>query len=158
MLFKEQIPIGEASIEDEAYALGWVKAKLSRQLSIVGRNDSWLGHGKVPAVGKKSAGKIVMYHHDDLVGMLSSVFLIPESNTAIIAMSNTHPLADPTDGTDQLILETILESESSHDVVQLTEDTKYGQLAAYSTLTDQLDSTKIGREPRRDHKECCGEY
>ncbi|KAL8854474.1 MAG: hypothetical protein Q9221_000745 [Calogaya cf. arnoldii] len=109
MLFHAQISIGQSSIEDEAYALGWVRAKLPRRLSIIGKNDAWLGHEKTPVIGNKSAGRTIMYHHGTLVGFLSSVFLIPDSETAVIVMTNSHPFADASDWVGQLVLETFLE-------------------------------------------------
>ena len=75
------IRIGEASLDHEAYALGWARTKLPAQLSVLEKHDAWLGHNKVSIVEKKSAGKIVMHHHGNLVGILSSVFFIPENTS-----------------------------------------------------------------------------
>ena len=99
-----------------------------------------------------------MYHHGNLVGFLSSVFLVPDSSTAIIAMSNSHPFADSSDWVGQLVLETVLEGESSHDFIRLTEDTKSAQFAAYSDLARKLDTMKTQSEPSRALGSYCGQY
>lgn len=59
MLFTPQIGIAGSNQEEEGYALGWVRALLPRQLSVVGKNDAWLGHSNVPVTGEKSVGKAI---------------------------------------------------------------------------------------------------
>ncbi|KAL8646846.1 MAG: hypothetical protein Q9226_006688, partial [Calogaya cf. arnoldii] len=146
MLFKAQITIGQSSIEDEAYALGWE------------RTTHGLNHEKTPVTGNNSAARTIMYHHGTLVGFLSSVFLIPDSETAVIVMTNSHPFADSSDWGGQLVLETILEGEPSHDFIQLTEDTKAAQFAAYSDLADELGAKKSRNQPTRALEDYCGVY
>lgn len=99
-----------------------------------------------------------MYHHGTLVGMLASVFLIPKSCTAIIAVSNAHPLADTTDWTGQLVLETIPGEDGSHDFVQLAEETRKGQLAAYANLTQTIQASMEAPKVVRPLNEYCGKY
>ena len=155
-LFEPMIGIGDSDKEKEGYALGWVRTVLPGKLSVVGRNDAWLGNAKIPLIGKRSPGKVVMYHHGNLVGVLASAYLIPETGTAVIALSNAHPLADPSDWAGQMIMETILGEDGSHDFVQLALDTRNGQLSSYAENAHNVQNAIHTTQARRPLNEYCG--
>ena len=156
-LFEGRIGIGNASIAKNSYALGWVKAVLPERLGIIGMNTGFIGPENMPVIGKNSPGVTVLYHHGNLVGAISSAHLIPETETAIVVMSNTMGLSDTTDWIGQLVLQTILEEEP-HDYVQLSKSSKEGSLQQFASVIEELKQGKTDIPPSQRLEAYCGRY
>lgn len=158
-IFESQIAIGDNSIEDESYALGWVRSKLPRSLGNIGMNEYYLGgQNKMPIIGRNSPGTVVFHHDGSLVGMLSSVHLIPETESAVIVMSNSIPFTDPPDWVGQLIVETILGEKNPHDYVALSKKAKEFHFTRFPELKAEIEHGKTGIAPTHDMLAYEGKY
>lgn len=158
-IFEPKIAIGENNIEDESYTLGWVRSKLPRGLGNIGMNEYYLGgQDKMPIIGNSSPGTVVFHHDGSLVGMLSSVHLIPETETAIIVMTNSVPFTDPPDWVGQLIVETILGEKQPHDYIALSNKAKEFHFTRFPELKAEIEKGKTGKPPTNDILAYEGKY
>jgi hypothetical protein len=65
-------------------------------MGAMGCNPSLMPDG-MPIVGKGVPSRLVIYHQGSLPGALSAVALMPETETAIVVMSNSLALNDSPD-------------------------------------------------------------
>ena len=157
-IFSPKISINSSEVADESYVLGWVRSRFPAKLGLIGMNEAYLGHDKMPVIGEGSAGKIVFHHNGNLVGTLSSVHLLPETETAVLVMTNSLAFNDPTDWIGQLILETILDEKSPHDFIELARESRDASFKAYTDVISELEQGKTHVPPSQDLKNYEGDY
>ncbi|KAL6410279.1 putative D-aminoacylase [Ilyonectria robusta] len=61
----------------------------------------------MPTIGENAASRLVVYHGGSMQGFTSSVYLLPETETAVFALQNSTALCDPCDWIPQLVVQTI---------------------------------------------------
>ncbi|KAJ5714324.1 uncharacterized protein N7483_011505 [Penicillium malachiteum] len=84
-LLTGQIPLDPDSKAGQWYGPGWAIAELPAPLRAMGTNPMFVS--AMPLVGKGTAKKqIVWYHNGSLVGLFSSVHILPESDTIIVVL------------------------------------------------------------------------
>lgn len=93
------------SLREQSYALGWVRAELPCTLGALNYNQYLVP--AMPIIGKNAASRLVVYHAGSLQGFTSSVYLLPETETAVFALQNSTALCDPCDWIPQLVMQTI---------------------------------------------------
>lgn len=86
----------------------------------IGCNPLLMPNG-VPVVGKGAPSQLVIYHQGSLPGALAAVILIPDTESAIVVLSNSLSLNDTPDWVGQLILEEVLEVPERNDYIRAAE-------------------------------------
>ena len=110
-------------MDKTSYALGWAMVQLPAALGSLSGNADLVK--EMPRIGQGLPEKTtVLYHGGSRVGYLSSVLLLPETNSAIIVLVNTLANQDSADWIAQAFLETLLDVPSPHDFVQLAEEAR----------------------------------
>jgi hypothetical protein len=92
-LMSAAIPMSVPTVNEASYALGWARVQLPGRMGAVGCNPSLMLDG-MPIIGKGAPSRLVVYRQESLPGALSAVLLMPETRTAIVAMSNSLALND----------------------------------------------------------------
>lgn len=129
-----------------AYGMGWVRAQLPTVLGAVGCNPSFVK--SMPTVGHGSE-EIVVYHQGSMAGYTSSVFLIPNTESGIVVLSNSISLNDCADWVGQLILEALLDVEERNDYRKYAEESAAAHLAKFPAMHDSLEAQRVpGTEPK----------
>jgi CubicO group peptidase (beta-lactamase class C family) len=151
-IFRDHTPIGKG----ESYTLGWVRTELPHSLGLIGMNSNYLD--EMPVIGIGNPGKSVLHHNGNLVGMLSSVHLIPETESAVIVMSNSLPFTDPTDWVGQLIVETVFGEPNPQDYAELSRQAKAGGFKKFEDVRKSLEENKTDKPPSGDLEAYAGTY
>lgn len=97
------------SLREQSYALGWGRAELPCTLGAFNYNKHLVP--VMPTIGKNAASRLVVYHGGSMQGFTSSVYLLPETETAVFALQNSTGLCDPCDWAPQLVMQTIFGRE-----------------------------------------------
>ena len=125
-----------STIHEASYALGWGRVQLPGTLGHFGNNPPLMPKG-MPIVGKGSS-HLVLFHQGKMPGALASVILLPETDSAIVVMTNSLALNDSPDWISQLLLEELLEIEDRNDYVRAAEMSADEALKWYSTVVEDL--------------------
>ncbi|KAF5578012.1 beta-lactamase transpeptidase [Fusarium pseudocircinatum] len=80
------------SLREQSYALGWGRAQLPSPLGTLSYN--YLLIPSMPLIGQGVPGQLALYHGGSIQGFNTAVYLLPETETAIIAMQNSSGLGD----------------------------------------------------------------
>ncbi|KAH7164960.1 beta-lactamase/transpeptidase-like protein [Fusarium sp. MPI-SDFR-AT-0072] len=86
------------SMHEQSYALGWGRAQLPCPLGTLSYN--YLLIPSMPIIGKGDPGQLILYHGGSIQGFNTAVYLLPETEMAIIAMQNSSGLGDATENID----------------------------------------------------------
>lgn len=156
-LLSSKIPLKQISLRENSYALGWVRSQLPSPMGAVGLNPKLVPDG-MPIVGKGEPSRLVIYHQGSLPGALASVILLPETQSAIVVMTNTLALNDCADWVGQLVLETLIQVKDKNDYLELSKRSAATALAWHSTVEAALKENQILGTSSRNLEEYTGTY
>ncbi|KAI7769632.1 hypothetical protein LZL87_003122 [Fusarium oxysporum] len=105
------------SMHEQSYALGWGRAQLPCPLGTLSYN--YLLIPSMPIIGKGDPGQLILYHGGSIQGFNTAVYLLPETEMAIIAMQNSSGLGDACDWIPQMIIQKLMGSTENIDFQQL---------------------------------------
>jgi hypothetical protein len=125
-------------------------------MGAIGLNGLWLpgpagSPTGMPFVGKSVTPQLVIYHQGSNPGVLAVVaILLPESQSAIVVLSNTLALNDCADWVGQLLVESLLDVDVKvkNDYLQIVKDTVTSALAWYPTMAKELRENRTLEIPR----------
>ncbi|KAL9611298.1 MAG: hypothetical protein Q9167_004062 [Letrouitia subvulpina] len=119
-LLSAKIPMSQPTRSETSYAFGWARVQLPGRMGDIGCNPSLMPNG-MPIVGKGAPSQLVIYHQGSLPGALATVLLLPDTESAIVVLTNTLGLNDTPDWVAQLVLEEFLEVPNKNDYVAAAE-------------------------------------
>ncbi|KAF9768836.1 hypothetical protein IL306_013812, partial [Fusarium sp. DS 682] len=94
-ILRPHTQIDLVSMREQSYALGWARAQLPCPLGTLNYNH--LLAPSMPIIGQGALGQLVLYHGGSIQGFAASLYLLPETETAIITMQNSSGLGDACD-------------------------------------------------------------
>ena len=121
------IEVGSSHINDVAYCLGLYRTTLPGNL---GMNSLLIGPSRMPSIDTGSQGLGVYHHTAKIPCFTASAFLIPSSQSAVVVMTNSLPLMDPTELIGQSILSLLLGEQVPADLPKLSERACAASLAS----------------------------
>ena len=113
-LMSAKIPMGDPTFRETSYGFGWARVQLPGPMGAVGCNPPLMPHG-MPVVGKGAPSTLVCCHQGGMPGALAAVNLVPETESAIVVLSNSLTLNDTPDWAVQLVLEELLDVPERND-------------------------------------------
>jgi hypothetical protein len=78
---------------------------------------------RMPVIGTPEHPRLVLYHHGKLVGFNNAIYLFPETDTAVLLLSNAVAINDGPDWIGHLIIQTLFNYTIKHDYVALARET-----------------------------------
>ncbi|KAJ8121794.1 hypothetical protein ONZ43_g1843 [Nemania bipapillata] len=98
-----------------AYTLGWFRTTMpTSALGMLSYNGV---HRKEDIIGKESSPRTLYGHSGCSNGFLSTAYLIPDSHTAVVVLSNAADAADSTDTASQILLQAIFDLKPTIDLI-----------------------------------------
>lgn len=142
----------------QSYGLGWVVTELPSTLGLIGLNGRELGKD-MPVVGRNVKARTrVWYHNGSLPGAFCSVYLLPDSDTVIVVLSNSLGTTDAPDWIGQLLVESIVGETDPHDFIDITRRTRDIHLTNYPQLKRRMDEEQLPESPMKPLQAYAGRY
>ena len=91
-----KIPMHQATRGEVSYGYGWARVQPPRPMGNIGCDPPFMPDG-MPVVGKRGSSRLVAYHQGSLLGALAAVDLIPDTESAIVVLTNSLSLNDTAD-------------------------------------------------------------
>jgi CubicO group peptidase (beta-lactamase class C family) len=161
-VFMPQVGFGppkHSGIEHAAYCMGLYRTKLPGNLSLASPNFYYtLGKKHLPIYGKNLAGTDVFHHSGTALGHLGALFMIPSTESAVFAFTNSQPLMDPADFVAQLALATLLGPPPGVNFVKMAELARTVTLKNYKVLTKLVAKGKTDVPPSKPLAAYQGEF
>ena len=132
-----------------SYCLGLYKTILPGILGIASLNAvSYLGPPNSPTMGATKAGLEIWHHTGNLPGFQASAFLIPETQSAVVALTNSVAFGDPTDFITQRLLGILIGEKPNEQLVPLAKAARDSALNLYPKLQAHLLKGRTGKANR----------
>ena len=119
-LMSAKTPMNQPTRGETSCGLGWARVQLPGAMGGVGCNPPLMPKG-MPTVGKGGPSHLVIYHQESLPGALAAVNLVPDTESAIVVLTNSLALNDTADWVGQLVLEELLEVPERKDYIRAVE-------------------------------------
>lgn len=158
-LVSAKIPMDETSLLEKSYAFGWARVQLPGPMGAIGINAA-IDPKKMPTVAKNTASKLVLYHQGNLPGVPASAILIPDSNSAIVCLTDSPAKVDVPDLVGQLVLEEVLGVPDSdrNNYVRVAETYASVALDSYNELREAIENKRSKWTWKRDLSDYEGTY
>lgn len=161
-IFMPQVGLGpphRSGIEDVAYCLGVYRTKLPGCLSFASPNFYYtLGRKRLPPYGAGLAGLEVFHQAGLALGHMGAMYLVPSTETAVVALTNSQPLMDPTDFAAQLALAAVLGQEPVVDFIKMAKLARTMTLENYKVLENVVAKGKTDVPPTKPLTAYEGDY
>ena len=147
----------KSEFSETTYALGWAEAKLPTALGALGGNVDLVE--KMPRIGEGLEQEYtVLYHSGSLVGYLSSIILLPETDSVIVVLVNTLSNQDPADWISQALLEALIGVPYPNDYVSLAREAATTYNTMFPNMHAALAREKINDTDMRDPELYVGKF
>ncbi|PGH01867.1 hypothetical protein AJ79_07804 [Helicocarpus griseus UAMH5409] len=153
-IFSAQIPVREPSYRERSYALGWIRTQLPGVLGLMGDNFDIIGSvAGLPEIGQCAPSKLCFYHQGSTVGYYSFIALFPETQSAVVVLSNSIALTDSPDTIAQAVSQALFDFPHPIDYVSFTEKATRKLVKSYDKI-----ATTIARKRQKGTKRHLNEY
>lgn len=156
-LLSAKIPMADPTFRETSYGFGWARVQLPGPMGAIGCNPRLMPHG-MPVVGKGAPSTLVCYHQGSLPGALAAVNLVPETESAIVVLSNSLALNDAPDWVGQLVLEELLGATERNDYIKAAESSVAEHAKWFSTTMEALEKGQMKGPVPRNLEEYTGTY
>lgn len=151
-------PPQNSGIDQVAYCLGMYRTKLPGFLSLASPNFYYTLFKRLPAYGKTLAGMEVFHQSGTALGHAAALFLVPETQSAVVAFTNSQPLMDPVDFAAQLALAVLLGEKPGVDFVKSAELARTMTFRNYHKLKEAVAQGKTDVPPTKSLDAYVGDY
>ncbi|CAG9947982.1 unnamed protein product [Clonostachys rosea f. rosea IK726] len=141
-IFEAVIPLhgSPRTLRERSYAMGWARTQLPNNINLVNGNagllDDW------PVIGSFHNGMLVLHHTGNNLGCSSTIFLLPEIDTGVIALGNALGHCDAADWAAQILLEALLERTIKTPFTQYAKTAASNGRSAMDRVQKALDAEK----------------
>ena len=159
-IFSPQIAVNSAApVDVAAYCLGLYKTRTPGNLSVASMNTALLGGPQnVPRIGTTRPGVEIFHHTGTIPGFLASCFLLPATESAVVVLTNSLPLMDPTNFVGQAIVALLLDEAPPQNYPRLSRAAALSSVGAYATLQAALTKGKTSVHPTLPLAAYAGDY
>ncbi|KAK4443555.1 beta-lactamase/transpeptidase-like protein [Podospora aff. communis PSN243] len=100
-VISNQIPLDHLSHDFRFYGMGWIQTQLPGVVGLQGDNPELFPIQDLPLLGAGGSPMMVYYHQGSAPGYYSALLLFPETESAIVVLTNSIPLNDAADWISQ---------------------------------------------------------
>lgn len=147
----------ESGAIDGSYGLGWVRVQLPCTLGAIGLNHDFVD--RMPVVGKGMEKKLTcLYHQGSANSFLTAVYLLPETQSGVVILTNSMSKNDAADWLGELYLEVLLDNPLKNDYVRLAQNSAQASLGLWPAMVKELAENQIPNTPVRPFSDYVGKY
>lgn len=143
-------------LREQSYAMGWARVQLPGILAEISRNQALMS--AMPVMGNKDRSRLCIYHHGILVGFNNGIYLFPDTETAILLLSNAVALNDGSGWIGHLIMQTLFDDPVKHDIVKLARAIVAVGRDVIAKIEIQLENERGDVQPHRGLDQYTGKY
>ncbi|KAJ5679288.1 Peptidase S12 Pab87-related C-terminal [Penicillium macrosclerotiorum] len=123
-LLGNQISIESTCDSEQSYGFGWVRSQLPGAVGVVGDNADIWGPSELPIFGARNAPQLMIYHQGATVGYYSFLALFPETQSAVVVLTNAIAFSDPAEWIGRIIIQGLFDFAEPIDYVDWSEKSK----------------------------------
>ncbi|MCJ1234674.1 hypothetical protein MMC14_002637 [Varicellaria rhodocarpa] len=148
-------PVAKPFDSGSAFGMGWVRAQLPTVLGAVGCNPGFVKN--MPAAGHGNK-KLVIYHQGSMARYTSSLYLIRNTESGVIVLSNSISLNDCADWVGQTILEALIDVKKPNKYIKYAQESAAAHIAKFPSMRASLEKKRIRNTNHKKPEAYLGMY
>ncbi len=157
-LLSPHIVVPGTSAGEQAYGMGWTLTELPGTMGITGINSMSVPTSQMPIVGRGLKPTRVYHHNGSLAAFLACAHLLPDTQSAVVVLTNSIAKNDCADWLAQLILETFLDSPEKNDYVKFAQESADASIAQWHAMSKELADKREANTKPREFSVYVGQY
>jgi CubicO group peptidase (beta-lactamase class C family) len=135
-----KFPVTNDTINENTYGFGWARHVIpSSQLGWLSTN----GPQKDDMIGRESRPRLALYHGGQVTGYLNSIYLFPETRSAVVVLTNTQSAGDCSDLVAQMLIQALFDMKPEVDFEMRGKKVSANCLNQYTKMLDDLQQNRI---------------
>lgn len=131
--------VTDDTINENTYGYGWARHVIpSTQLGWLSTN----GPQKDDIIGRESRPRLTLYHGGQVTGYLNSIYLFPETKSAVVVLTNAQSAGDCSDLVAQMLVQSLFEMKPEVDFEMRAEKISTSNLNQYSKMKNDLEQNR----------------
>ncbi|KAI0867606.1 beta-lactamase/transpeptidase-like protein [Hypoxylon argillaceum] len=150
-IISNQVPLHRPSHDFHFYGLGWIRTQLPGVVGLQGDNPELLPLKDLPILGAGDSPMMMYYHQGSAMGYYSTLFLFPETESAIVVLTNSIPLNDAADWIAQAYAAALFNFPKPANYVALAKESRRSKVAAVNSIKSKFNGMRRnypGNRPR----------
>ncbi|KAL6810541.1 beta-lactamase/transpeptidase-like protein [Trichoderma camerunense] len=148
--------INNTVTSDELYAMGFAKVTTPAQFGKIGFNSGLVD--AMPVIGTSSKPQQVFYHSGAGAGYGHCFMLVPDSQSAIVVLTNSVSQGDTADWVAQSLLQAVLNEKHPLDLTQFAEQAAAKWRTIHQGIVEALEKGRKPDSPEPTHENLQGKY
>lgn len=126
-----KFPITHDTIHENTYGFGWARHQIpSSQLGWLSIN----GPQKTHIIGKDSQPRLALNHGGQVTGYLNTIYLFPETKSAVVVLTNAQSAGDCSDLVAQMYVQALFDMEPKIDFTERATHVSADNLNQFSDM------------------------
>ncbi|KAI4690468.1 hypothetical protein J4E81_007622 [Alternaria sp. BMP 2799] len=139
-----KIPVTDDTVNENSYAFGWARHMIpSTQLGWLSTN----GPNRDDVIGRGSQPQLTLYHGGQVTGYLNSIYLFPETKSAVVVLTNAQSAGDCSDLVAQMFVQSLFDMTPEVDFGMRAEKLSTSSLNRYTKMKDDLQKNRMLNTP-----------
>ncbi|KAG8411496.1 hypothetical protein J3458_015553 [Metarhizium acridum] len=151
-LLSNHIAVLNPTVSERSYGLGWMRAQLPGVVGLIGDNVGLWELADEPVLGTKDKTMLMIYHQGSTVGYRAFTALFPETDSAVVVLTNSSDVSDAADWIGRVFIQALFEFDDGNDYVALAKEANRRTLAQFDRVGKEIKDMRaacLGSQPRR---------
>jgi CubicO group peptidase (beta-lactamase class C family) len=134
-----KFPITGDTINENTYGFGWARHEIpSSQLGWLSTNGPQKDH----AIGQHSRPRLALYHGGQVTGYLNTIYLFPETKSAVVVLTNAQSAGDCSNLVAQMFVQSLFDMEPKVDFEIRAANVSAENLNQYTEMVDAFQKNR----------------
>ncbi|KAI4869675.1 beta-lactamase/transpeptidase-like protein [Hypoxylon rubiginosum] len=157
-ILSNHIAVFNPSLAERSYGFGWTRAQLPGV--VVGENLFLWPLDESPVLGSRADKTLMAYHYGSTVGYQSFIALLPETDSAVVVLTNSMGTSHAADWIARTMIQALLGIDDGNNYVELAREASRRNVQGYDEMFDDLNEMRAAcpTSKRRDPAAFLGNY
>ncbi|KAI5455588.1 beta-lactamase/transpeptidase-like protein, partial [Mariannaea sp. PMI_226] len=137
-----QVPLDSPSRQFRFYGMGWITTQLPGVMGLQGANAGFLSRRKLPVLGAGAESMVTYYHQGNAPGQFSAVFLFPETDPAVVVLTNSQTHSDAAGWLAQAYIAALFDFPNPANYTAIAVETRDSIVEACDGLVSDIAETR----------------
>jgi CubicO group peptidase (beta-lactamase class C family) len=147
MLLSNQIPLDNPSRDYRFYGFGWIRTQLPGVVGLQGTNAELFDVEELPILGRYSPPMMAYYHQGSTYGYYSAILLLPETQSAVVVLTNSIPLNDAADWIVQVYASALFGFRNPANYVEFAMESRKRMLGKVADMKTRFEEIRRHHPP-----------
>lgn len=141
-ILSNHIAIENPSLRERSYGYGWIRTQLPGAVGLIGDNSGLWDIEDSPVLGTLDQPLFMIYHQGSTVGYYTFIALFPDSNSAVVVLTNSIAISDAADWIGRVIIQALFDLKDNHNYAKLAKEANKRVVKGYEDMNKKRDKLK----------------